>query len=365
MTCHVTRRGFLRTAASGGAWLGLGGCGRLSTLRASLAVEPMAATGVVALPPDIEPLVRLLEETPRERLLEEIAARIHRGLNLQQFLTALFLAAVRDVQPRPSVGFKFHAVLVVNQVYRAGLSAADADRWLPLFWALDYFKDSQARDQRESGWRMKPVDESKVPAADKARQAFVRAMETWDEAAADTAVAALARSAGADDIFELLYCFGARDFRSIGHKAIFVANAQRVLAPIGWRFAEPVLRSLAYALLMHEGDNPAQRDAEADHPWRRNQELAKQIPEVWQAGRPSHEATADLLAALRQGSPDSACDLIVRLLRRGVAPRSIWDGVFCGAAELLLRQPGIVALHAITTTNAGTWVLFIMGFIRP
>ena len=52
-------------------------------------------------------------------------------------------------------------------------------------------------------------------------------MDHWDERAADAAVASLARSAGADEVFELFYRYGCRDFRSIGHKAIFVANAQR------------------------------------------------------------------------------------------------------------------------------------------
>ena len=36
----------------------------------------------------------------------------------------------------------------------------------------------------------------------------------------------------------------------------------------------------------------------------------------------------------------------------GLAPQSVWDALFDGAGELLLRQPGIVALHAVTTTNA-------------
>ena len=41
--------------------------------------------------------------------------------------------------------------------------------------------------------------------------------------------------------------YGARDFRAIGHKAIYVANSCRTLESIGWQHAEPVLRSLAYA----------------------------------------------------------------------------------------------------------------------
>ncbi len=352
MSQRIHRRGFLRRAATGSTMLGLGGLPFLSGLPPVSAAEARLAPGTVPLLPDIEPLVRLLEDTPRERLLEVVGARVRRGLSYQQILVALLLAGVRNIQPRPSVGFKFHAVLAVNSVYQAGLSSADADRWLALFWALDYFKDSQARDVQEGGWRMKPVDEARLPEAPKTQQAFRQAMDTWDEAAADAAMARLARTAGSDQVFELLYRYGARDFRSIGHKAIFVANTQRVLPQVGWRHAEPVLRSLAYALLAHEGDNPARRDAQADRPWRRNRELVVQIPDDWQAGKPSREATVELLVALRQGTEDATCDVAVQLLRRKVAPQSLWDALFCGAAELLLRQPGIVALHAVTTTNA-------------
>src|SRR5690606_3584549 len=127
----------------------------------------------------------------------------------------------------------------------------------------------------ERGWTMPPVDESAVPKPHQAPEVFVTAMDNWDEAAADAAVASLARHTGANEVFEMFFRYGARDFRSIGHKAIFVANSWRTLQSIGWQHAEPVLRSLAYALLMHEGSNPAQRDDEADRPFRTNTELVK------------------------------------------------------------------------------------------
>jgi hypothetical protein len=352
MSVRTTRRTLLRQAATGGTLLGLGGLSFLSRLPAVSAGEATLPAGTVRLRPEIEPVVRLLEGTPRERLLEEVAARIRRGLSYREVLAALLLAGVRNVQPRPSVGFKFHAVLVVNSVHLAAVSGPDADRWLPIFWSLDYFKDSQARDVGEGNWTMPPVDESAVPPAQKAKQALIEAMDRWDEAAADAAVAALARTAGSDEVFELFYRYGARDFRSIGHKAIFVAQSRRTLAAIGWEHAEPVLRSLAYALLMHEGDNPAQRDAEADRPGRRNQELAGRIRPDWRDGKVDAAATAEMLAALRQGSPEEVCDKAVELLGRGIAPQSLWDALLTGAEELLLRQPGIVALHAATTTNA-------------
>ena len=51
------------------------------------------------------------------------------------------------------------------------------------------------------------------------------------------AIASLARTAGANEIYEMFFRFGARDFRSIGHKAIYVANSCRTLQCIGWQHA--------------------------------------------------------------------------------------------------------------------------------
>jgi hypothetical protein len=143
-----------------------------------------------------------------------------------------------------------------------------------------------------------------------------------------------------------------RDFRSIGHKAIYVANSCRTLQCIGWQHAEPVLRSLAYALLMHEGGNPAERDDPADTPFRKNEGLAKRIRAEWQDGKVDSGATTEMLETMRTASNDDASAAVVELLNRGVAPQSVWDALHVAAGELLMRQPGIVALHAVTTTNA-------------
>jgi hypothetical protein len=353
MTMRTDRRRFLKASATSSALLGLGDLGFLSRLRPVSAEDAYLDPKVVRLQPEIEPLVRLLEETPRDRLLEAVAARIHKGTSYREVLAALLLAGVRNVQPRPSVGHKFHAVLVVNSAHLASMASPDSDRWLPIFWALDYFKESQARDVREGNWTMAPARESALPPAHKAHNAFTTAMDEWDEEAADAAAASLARSAGSNEVYELFFRYGARDFRSIGHKAIYVANSWRTLQNIGWQHAEPVLRSLAYALLNHEGGgSPAHSDLAPDRPWKKNQERARRIKENWLDGKTDSAASADLLTTLRTGSEDDTCDQVVELINRGVAPQSVWDAFFDGAGELLLRQPGIVSLHAVTSTNA-------------
>ncbi|MFH5804600.1 hypothetical protein [Alienimonas sp. DA493] len=347
-----SRRNFLTSTAGAASLLGLGDTAFLSRLRPVFAEEARVDPSTVQFDSGIEPTVRLIEDTPRERLLEEVAARIEKGLSYRELLAALQLAGVRNVQPRPSVGHKFHAVLVVNSAHLASLASPPQHRWLPIFWALDYFKSAAARDVREGNWTMQSVDESAVPGSTAAGAAFTAAMDGWDESAADVAAAGLARAAGENEVYERFFRYGARDFRSIGHKAIFVANSRRTLHCIGWRHAEPVVRSLAYALLMHEGDNPAGRDADADRPFRTNQQRLTQIRPDWRDGKLDDGATQELLAALRSDANEAVCDLTVEILNRGVSPQSVWDGLLVGAGELLMRQPGIVALHALTTTNA-------------
>jgi hypothetical protein len=176
-------------------------------------------------------------------------------------------------------------------------------------------------------------------------------MDAWDEAPADAAAAALARGDSVGDAFELLFRYGCRDFRDIGHKAIYVSNSWRALNAIGIDHAEPVIRSLAYALLYRDNDSK-DADAPADRPIKRNRELAQKIPDTWQNGKVDEKATGEMLAALREHSDDDCCQLTVEMLNRGVAPQSIWDALMVGAGELLMRQPGIVALHSVTSTNA-------------
>ena len=352
MNSKASRRSFLQATATAGLATGMGELSFLSSLPRVTAEEAHLEPAWVRFGPDIEPLVKLLEDTPRGRLLEEVAQRIHQGLSYREVLCALMLAGVRNIQPRP-VGFKFHAVLVVNSAHLASLSSPDSDRWLPIFWALDHFKASQAQNVREGNWHMGPVDEARVPDSHNAATAFKTAMDKWDEAGADAAIVGLARSAGADQIFELFARYCARDFREIGHKAIYLANSWRTLEAIGWQHAEPVLRSLAYAMLDRGGDpNPSTADLATDRPWRHNLALVGKVHPGWQDGKPRSDAALELLQSFRTISPTAASEKAAEMLNHGVAPQSIYDAIFESGGELLMRRPGILSLHALTSTNA-------------
>ncbi|MGO9463117.1 MAG: hypothetical protein ACLQIB_31745 [Isosphaeraceae bacterium] len=347
MNRGLKRRRFLQMASALGLGAELAPWASLKTITPLRANEARVSPEMVRFRPEIEPVVRLIEETPRERALEVAIGQLKSGLSYRNLLAGLFLAGIRNIKPRP-VGFKFHAVMVMNSAHLLGQSSAATERLLPLLWALDNFKASQAQDVKEGDWALQPVNESHFPKPHQAKAEFVRAMEAWDADAADGAIAALCRCSGAAETMEPLWRVAVRDQRNIGHKAIFAAQSWRTLQSIGWEHAEPVLRSLVFGMLDLQGDSQPRPVG----PYEANLENVAKIRSDWQVGREDPAATQALLQVIRQATPEAASAEALKLLNQGIAPGSLWDAVVLSACELLMQNPGIIAVHATTATNA-------------
>ena len=317
------------------------------------ALSLSARLSLAQTPPEVRALHRLLEETPHERVAAELATLIRDGLDHRRTLVALAVATSRNVQPFPDVGFKYHTVLALQSVHLTALNLPDEERWLPVFWSLDNFKRTQAEERRESGWTMGSPPEPVAGTAEAARKNLIDALDRWDREAVDSAILDFARLAPPDQLSELLFRYSTRDLREIGHKVIAVQNVHRLLPIVGPEYTPPVLRSLAAALQNHGDDpNPAQLDLPADRTWREFQSMLGGIPETWKQGRRDDDARDELVGTLREVSELDAGRAVIDLLKRGVSTDSIWEGLFATAAELLLRLPSVVPVHAQTSANA-------------
>lgn len=347
MDLNLRRRRFLQSASALGIGAGLGHWAGLSTITPARAADLSVGPDAVRFRPEIEPVVAWIEETPRDRILDVAVEHIKNGLSYRDLLAGIFLAGIRDIKPHP-VGFKFHAVLAVNSAYMLAQTAPLSDRLLPMFWALDNYKNSQAQDIKEGDWTLGKVDESRLPKPDQARAEYIKAMDAWDAPKADAAIAALCRTSGAAETMEPVWRMAVRDQRNIGHKPIFAAQSWRTLQAIGWQHAEPVLRSLTFGMLDLHGDS---RPVPIG-PYEANLENAKKIRNDWQVGKADPAATRTLLEAIRQSNPEGASAEVVRLLNEGVAAESLWDAVALAGNEEMMRKPGIVALHAVTSANS-------------
>ena len=309
--------------------------------------------GFGATDPAVAVLLNLLEDSPRELIPRELVRLIRGGLRYGDLLSALALAAVRNVQPYPDVGYKYHSVMMLRSIHLTTQHLSSSDKWLPIAWATDYFKETQAQERDTDGWRMPTRAAAPVGSAQAARQAVIVGLDKWDRDAADAAILNYTQVARPEEIFSLLFPYGARDLRAIGHKAIAVSNAHCLIELLGSARAGPILRSTVAALQNSDRDpNPASHDLPPDQPWRQNLQRLREIPRNWKQGRNDPGARAELHAALYRVSEDESGTVVIALLRQGISPEAIWQVLFDTAAELLMYQPGIVPLHAQTTANA-------------
>ena len=315
---------------------------------------------VVKFRPEIEPLVTLIERTPREKCAEMVVDQLRRGVSYRQLLAALFLAGIRNINPQPP-GFALHCVFVIHSAHLMSLEAPADSRLLPLFYALDDFKISQERDakQQSGDYTMREV-RGPLPSPQRAAAELTAAMETWDFERAERAVVTLARQRSAGEVFGLLWRYGARDYRNIGHKAIFVANACRTLQAIGWQHAEPVLRSLAVGLGAFGKEQQVNGYAYSDQCYGGNLKRLKEnfarLNDAWSADQGDSAAARSILATIRESSPDEACaEVTGRLVKGKTSAGAVWDAVHLAAAELRMRARAsavLASIHAVTSANA-------------
>jgi hypothetical protein len=292
---------------------------------------------------DLEPIVRLIEETPRERCVAVFIDQLRRGLSYRRFLAAAFFACVRKKHSH-------HEVYKIHSVHQVSLDVRPEERLLPLFWAVNGFK------QRQEDFAAAPLTRLKgpFPAAEKAGAEFADAMERADLDRAEPALVALARHQGARQTMERLWLYGCRNGGAGGHGAISVANCFRALDAIGWQQAEPVLRFVLQDLF-HLGY--VKPDVYLLPNTARVKRHLDRLPAGWPGEKADRAATRELYALIRDGKAAEACDLATKQLQSGIAAQALWDAVHLATAELMVRHGsgwGLASrpLHANTSTNA-------------
>src|SRR5262249_21941579 len=131
-----------------------------------------------------------------------------------------------------------HDVYKIQPVHQVSMEVRPAERLLPLFWAMEGFK------QRQEDFPNPPLTEltGPMPASEKAAAELAGAFERADLDGSERALVALARDQGARPTMEQLWNYGCRNGYLGGHAAIVVSSCFRALETLGWQHAEPVLR---------------------------------------------------------------------------------------------------------------------------
>ncbi len=328
----------------------------VATAGSLLPVRALRATGTsptasVVRPGKVLELAELLRTTPRERVFAVAAAQVRSGATYRELLGGTLLAGIQDVKPRPA-GTKFHVVLVVASSLELTEASPAEDRFVPAFFNIHTLKNSQERDIQEGDWFLPAAPETRIDSPEQARRALTFALEDWDELAADRAATAAARLLERDELFELLWPYGARCYRNIGHKMIHTSQIYRGLAMLDGHHREPVVRSLVYSLLW---GGPG----ETTESYEVCRQRLDELPADWQGGRRDADVAIDWMRRLRTLNRAQALDLALEQLRSGISPDSIWDGMRLAGSEILfrlrqsdVRNAQLLGVHPLTTLNA-------------
>jgi hypothetical protein len=284
-----------------------------------------------------------MEETPREQCVRVFVAELRRGLPYRRFLAACLFAGIRRARSH-------HEVYKIHAVHQVSMDARPEERLLPLFWALNGYK------QRQEDFPLAAMTELRgaLPSAADAAGEFREGMQRGDQGRAEAALVALARGQGARPTLEQLWPYGCRNGGTGGHMAIALANCFRALETVGWQQAEPAVRFVVQ-------DWFALGYARPDRYYQANQvrvdEHLRHLPPDWAGGRADRAATREVLGQIREGQAERASALAVQQLRRRVGAQALWDAVHLATAELLVRHRdgwGLASrpLHSNTSTNA-------------
>lgn len=336
MTQSSTRRGFLAGLSS--TALGVGSLGDFS---ASFAADRRRWR--VTYDGEVEPLVRLIEDTERERCVEMVGEQLLRGLSYRNFMSAVFLAGLRN---GGDAGY-YHCIYVIHAANQLAASTPVGEQTLPLFGALDLFKGWQARRTTEPGhFGMQPLPK-KLLSTENALQHFHAAARNSDPDGVEAATIALSETAGRHELFRLLAMQAL--LGGAVHRSILVSNCWRVLEAMNWNHYLPTIRAMARILAADDGLReewyiPLRKAAQTEY---------GSLPRGWARAEADTSYTRDLLEIMRSGDSQAAVESAVDVLfTRRVPAGALWDAAHLAAAESLVRDGDGNALHENTTLNA-------------
>lgn len=299
-------------------------------------------------------MARALLETARDEVPALAREWLRAGAGERDLLRAALLAGTHEVKPSP-IGGQVHAMMMVSSALEITALLPGEHAYAPALFNLDRVKNSQARDERggDGDWVM-PDAPTLAPEEPADGAALDRAMRGWDADAADRAITGLHARASQDEVFERLWPWALRDFRVIGHKAIYAAQTYRALAALGWEHGRDALRSLALGVLDRDPyEATSARESEAILAlFPNNQGRLARLPADFERAPADPSASAELCARLRDASPEEAADEVVRAASRGCGARSVWDALRLRAFEQTMRTPTIAGAHPVTSINA-------------
>jgi hypothetical protein len=303
----------------------------------------------------LEPLVRLMQETPVNRLLPMLTAKLKAGTGLRELLAAGALANARTFGGEDYVGF--HTMMALAPAYHMSAELPEARRALPVLKVLYRNTNRIQEHGGRTGEVLHPVAGTAAPGHEdalKVGESIRAAVRQKDGDAAERTFAALVAGGSAEDAFDGLLV-AVEDATEV-HRVVLPYRAWDLLDLVGREHAHTLLRqSVRYCI---KAETWVGQSA-----WNQPRALLPKLLEehhlLDRDRRPGARALDDkaveeLSRTIFAGTPDQAAGAVAAALAEGVAPAAIGEAVSLAANQLVLRDIGRTARDEVSGKPMGS-----------
>jgi len=312
----------------------------VATVGYSMASELGLAAAIAGDAPDalafgeLEPLVCLMQETPANKLLPALTAKLKSGTELSRLVSAAALANARTFGGEDYVGF--HTMMALSPALHMARELPQAQQPLPVFKVL--YRNTN-RIQEKGGRKdevLHPVQPSS--ARDQVRgEALREAIRKKDVAVAEQMLANAAQTSADEAFNQLLYAV--QDQTEV-HRVVLPYRAWEILDVVGRNHAHTLLRQSVRYCVRAESYS---RSAVWDEPRTLLPKMLEQhrLLDRQPGTRAAEDGWVDQLSqTIFKSTPAQAADAAAAALEEDFSPASVGEAISLAANQLILRDMG-------------------------
>jgi hypothetical protein len=284
---------------------------------------------------DLEPLVRLMQDTPVDQLLPVLVNKLKSGTELRRLGTAAALANARTFGGEDYVGF--HTMMALAPAMHMSTELAPQLQPLPVFKVLYRNTNRIHEHGGHDSEVLKKAHPAALPSDLAGGEAVRDAVRRLDVNQAEARFAALAQGSPEDAFNDVLTTV--EDAVDV-HRVVLPYRAWDMMGMIGKEHAHTLLRqSVRYCV---KAENSIRSSSSLEP----RQILAKTIDQYHLLSRPAGDREMDdawvdkTAMAIFTGTPTQAADLAGAALADGVAPDCLGEAICLAANQLILRDAG-------------------------
>lgn len=283
----------------------------------------------------LEPTVRLMQETPIEKLLGVLVEKIRAGVDLRELTAAAALANARTFGGEDYVGF--HTLMALAPAYRMAREMPPERRALPILKVL--YRNTN-RIQEKGGRAsevLEPVEPLPLEEGREGGELLRDAVRAKQLDKAEAIFRALVRDEPAEAFDDLLYMV--EDATEV-HRVVLPYRAWDLLDIVGAENAHTLLRQSVRYCARSEAQGLGERYTAS----RSLLPLLFERHKLLDRGpgtRPADDGWVERMSrVIFESTPSEAADAAALALAEGIAPDAIGEAISLATNQLVLRDHG-------------------------